>query len=161
MRRVPRKRHIRGTVIHRWLGDHIFLPALWRFERKSVAAGVGLGLFWAMMPIPFQMVPAGISAFFARVNMPAAMASVWVTNPITWPLILYWQYRLGVAILGVGGGAGVQGPGAGMGTVSLLLGCLITGVAAGAAGCAGGYFLWPGRGGKVATVGDGAAGKKS
>lgn len=57
------------------------------------------GLFWAMMPIPFQMLPSGITAFLFRFNLPAAISVVWVTNPITWPFILYWQYRLGAWLL--------------------------------------------------------------
>jgi hypothetical protein len=135
IKKLPRRRHIRGTALHRWAGDHIFLPDFWKPERKLVAAGIGLGLFWAMMPIPFQMVPAGLSAFFARVNIPAAITSVWVTNPVTWPLILYWQYRLGAVLLGEGG--------LGSKTLALLLGCGITGIAAGVCGWAICQILWP------------------
>lgn len=94
-----------------------------------MAAGVGMGLFWAMMPIPFQMIPAGISAFFMRVNIPATITSVWVTNPISWPFILFWQYQLGSSLLGLDGEGGIKG-----GTGALLLGCLVTGVLLGAGG---------------------------
>lgn len=136
IRRIPRKRHVKGTALHRWLGDHIFLPDFWKLERNSVSAGVGLGLFWAMMPIPFQMVPAGVSAFFLRVNIPAAITSVWITNPVTWPFILYWQYKLGAAVLGLGS-VGAAGK-----AWSLLLGCAMTGVVAGAVGWTAGQLLW-------------------
>ncbi len=129
IRRFPRKKHLKDTALHRWLGDHIFLPDFWKIEERGVAAGVGMGLFWAMMPIPFQMIPAGISAFFMRVNIPATITSVWVTNPISWPFILFWQYQLGSSLLGLDGEGGIKG-----GTGALLLGCLVTGVLLGAGG---------------------------
>ena len=121
--------------MHRWLGDHIFLPEFWKPDRKLVAAGVGLGLFWAMMPIPFQMIPAGLSAFFARVNIPAAITSVWVTNPVTWPVILLWQYKLGAAMMGGADGGGEK-------TLALLLGCVVSGVIAGIAGWGSARVFW-------------------
>jgi uncharacterized protein (DUF2062 family) len=85
-----------------------------------------------MMPIPFQMLPSGITAYLTKVNIPAAISVVWVTNPLTWPLILYWQYRLGLVLMGgspppsyaddsiVNIAASVPTP--------LLLGCVVTGL---------------------------------
>ena len=136
LKKVPRQRHVRGTWLHRLLGDRLFTPELWRPTREGVALGAATGLFWAMMPIPFQMLPSGITAFFLRFNLPTAISVVWVTNPVTWPFILYWQYRLGAWLLreDVPSGAaaysrldiaaGVPGP--------LLLGCAVTGLLAGA-----------------------------
>jgi uncharacterized protein (DUF2062 family) len=100
LKRVPRQRHVRGTWLHRLLGDRLFSPDLWRPNRISVSRGAATGIFWAMMPIPFQMLPAGITAYIARFNVPAAISVVWITNPFTWPFILYWQYRLGAWLLG-------------------------------------------------------------
>ena len=136
LKKVPRQRHVRGTWLHRLLGDRLFTPELWRPTREGVARGAATGLFWAMMPIPFQMLPSGITAFFLRFNLPTAISVVWITNQVTWPFILYWQYRLGAWLLreDVPSGAaayslldiaaGVPGP--------LLLGCAVTGLLAGA-----------------------------
>ena len=99
LKKVPRQRHVRGTWLHRLLGDRLFTPELWRPTREGVARGVATGLFWAMMPIPFQMLPSGITAYLFRFNIPAAISVVWITNPVTWPVILYWQYRLGAWLL--------------------------------------------------------------
>jgi uncharacterized protein (DUF2062 family) len=132
LKKVPRQRHVRGTWLHRLLGDRLFSPELWRPRRHGVALGAATGLFWAMMPIPFQMLPSGITAYLLRFNVPAAITVVWITNPVTWPIILYWQYRLGAWLLrqNPSGGvpadslldlaAGVPGP--------LLLGCAVTGL---------------------------------
>jgi uncharacterized protein (DUF2062 family) len=131
VKKIPRKRHLRGSWLHQKLGDRIFAHELWHITRHGVAAGAATGLFWAMMPLPFQMIPSIITAYFAKFNIPTAMVVVWVTNPFTWPIILYWQYRLGNWILGgrelhteginlLDFAMQVPGP--------LLLGCLITGI---------------------------------
>lgn len=132
LKKVPRQRHVRGTWLHRLLGDRLFAAELWRPTRRGISLGVSAGLFWAMMPIPFQMLPSGITAYLCRYNVPAAISVVWITNPLTWPLILYWQYRLGAWLLGqqfapgaesislLDRAAGVPGP--------LLLGCAVTGL---------------------------------
>jgi uncharacterized protein (DUF2062 family) len=131
LKKVPRRRHLHGSWLHRLLGDRIFSPDLWKPSANRVAAGVANGFFWAMMPIPFQMLPSGISAYAFRFNVPAAISVVWITNPVTWPVILYWQYRLGAWILGV-----EAEPVKSMETMlamlanvplPLLLGCLISG----------------------------------
>jgi uncharacterized protein (DUF2062 family) len=136
LKKVPRQRHVRGTWLHRLLGDRLFTPELWRPTREGVARGAATGLFWAMMPIPFQMLPSGITAYLFRFNIPAAISVVWITNPVTWPVILYWQYRLGAWLLREDApsgpaadslfdiAAGVPGP--------LLLGCAVTGLLVGA-----------------------------
>jgi hypothetical protein len=131
IKKVPRQRHVRGTWLHRLLGDRLFAPGLWRPSGNRVAAGVATGLFWAMMPIPFQMVPAGITAYLLRFNVPAAITCVWITNPITWPFILYWQYRFGAWILGQEGPSHPEASILASLTavpVPLLLGCLVCGL---------------------------------
>jgi uncharacterized protein (DUF2062 family) len=56
---------------------------------------------------------------------------VWVTNPITWPVILYWQYRLGAWLLGQRGPSNVEDSLlASLSNVPLplLFGCLVCGI---------------------------------
>lgn len=69
--------------------------ALWIPCRDTVASGLSIGLFFSMMPMPFQMIPAALLAMFARANVPFAMAACWVTNPITIGPILWGQCALG------------------------------------------------------------------
>lgn len=63
--------------------------------RDSVASGLSIGLFFAMMLMPFQMIPAALVAMRLRANVPFAMAACWVTNPVTTPPILWAQFKLG------------------------------------------------------------------
>ena len=53
-----------------------------------------------MMPLPFQMLAAALIAYLTRVNIPAAIACTWVSNPLTTPLLLLAQYKLGNVIIG-------------------------------------------------------------
>jgi len=91
---------LRGTLIHRWLGEHLFRTALWAPDRRAVAGGVALGLFIAFTPtIPFQMLLAAAGALLLKVNLPAAVAGVWVTNPVTAVPVFLAARRLGVHML--------------------------------------------------------------
>lgn len=100
LRHLPRIKHIRGTWLHRRLGDRLFAPELWQPDRQRFAAGTAVGAFFAMMPVPFQMPAAALIAYVTRVNIPAAVAFTWITNPLTAAFFLYIQYKMGVFCLG-------------------------------------------------------------
>ena len=100
LRHLPRAKHIRGTWIHRFFGDRLFSPELWHPTRERFAAGMAVGAFFALMPpLPIQMVGAALAAYITRVNVPAAIAGTWISNPFTFPLCIYLQYRLGCLVL--------------------------------------------------------------
>lgn len=69
--------------------------ALWIPCRDTVAAGLSIGLFFSMILMPFQMIPAALLAMRAKANVPFAMAACWVTNPVTIGPILWGQCALG------------------------------------------------------------------
>lgn len=101
LRHLPRPKHIKGTIVHRLFGDRLFDSELWHPTRQRFAAGIAVGAFFSMMPpLPFQMIAAAIIAFITRVNVPAAMAGTWISNPITTPFCIYLQYRLGCLMMG-------------------------------------------------------------
>jgi len=101
LRHLPRRKHIKGTMVHRLFGDRLFESELWHPTRQRFASGIALGAFFALMPpLPFQMLGAGIIAYITRVNVPAAMTGTWISNPFTTPFIIYLQYRLGCLMMG-------------------------------------------------------------
>ena len=57
--------------------------ALIRWKRHSVARAVLVGLFVAPLPIPSQMLLAGLLATLLRANLPLAVSLVWLSNPLT------------------------------------------------------------------------------
>ncbi len=84
----------------RHLGTLLHDENLWHLNRRSVSGGMAAGLFWAMIPIPAQMVTAAFSAIFFRINLPISVALVWITNPLTMPPVFYFNYVVGTWILG-------------------------------------------------------------
>lgn len=90
--RHPHLRHRRWWQV---LSRPISNRALWIPCRDTVATGLAIGMFFSMMMMPFQMVPAAVFAMRAKANVPFAMAACWITNPITMPGVIFAQYCLG------------------------------------------------------------------
>ncbi len=68
-----------GFVAHRLTNKN-----LWIANYNTVARGVFIGFFWMMIPLPLQMTPVVISAIILRANIPIAISTVWISNPLTW-----------------------------------------------------------------------------
>ena len=96
---APDHRVIREHKHMRIFGRLLHDANLWHFNRRSVSGAFAVGLFWAMIPIPFQMVAAAATAIPLRVNLPISVALVWVTNPLTMPPIFYFNYLVGTWLL--------------------------------------------------------------
>jgi len=75
-------------------------PNLFHINRRSIAGAFAVGLFFAWIPVPFQMVLAAAIAIPARVNLIVSVALVWISNPVTMPPLFYFAYRLGGLVLG-------------------------------------------------------------
>lgn len=74
-------------------------PHIFHLTRRSAAGGIAAGVFIAFLPIPGHMLLATIVAFWLRVNLPLALALVWITNPLTIGPVLYLEYRFGAWLL--------------------------------------------------------------
>lgn len=97
---MPRIKQLRGTWLHRTLGDRFLDPHLWRWERHGTALGLAIGAFFSALPMPLQSIPAAFFAFLFRVNIPASLVGCWITNPFTFPLFFYLQLKAGSFLLG-------------------------------------------------------------
>jgi len=93
---------MRGTWLHRRVGDRLFAKELWQPDRHTFALGTALGVFFGLIPLPIQMLGAALSAFFTRSNIPIAIAATWFTNPFTAPFLIYLQYKVGMFLTGYG-----------------------------------------------------------
>jgi uncharacterized protein len=99
-RLMPDRERIRQNRWLRWLGPRLMHPRLWHFSRRGVAIGVGVGVFFGLL-IPVAQIPfAAGFAVLLRANVPAAIGSTLVTNPVTFAPIYIMAYRLGSALLG-------------------------------------------------------------
>ena len=87
---------------NRWLRPvaHLILrPELWRFNRRSVPRGVGIGVAVGVT-IPFaHTYVAPFVAVGLRGNVPVAAAATWTSNPFTWPFMWAAAYKLGRLML--------------------------------------------------------------
>lgn len=64
-----------------------------------IARGAGIGIFVAFLPIMgIQMPVATMLALPLRGNIKAAIAGVWVTNPLTFIPLYYAVYRFGLLL---------------------------------------------------------------
>jgi uncharacterized protein (DUF2062 family) len=73
-------------------------------EPYELALGMALGVFSAMLPIlPFHIALAVALALVFRVSKITAAIGVWVSNPFTWYLLYFYNYKIGTFVLGLSG----------------------------------------------------------
>lgn len=97
---LPDHNKIKNNKSLRIFGDVLHDANLWHLNRRSARGAFAVGLFFAFIPVPFQMLLAAALAIPLRVNLPLSVALVWITNPFTMPPIFYGSYLVGVAVLG-------------------------------------------------------------
>jgi uncharacterized protein (DUF2062 family) len=97
---LPSPDTVRQNRWLRWMGPILNNPRLWHFSRKGIALGMALGVFFGLL-IPIAQIPASATlAVLLRANVPMAMASTLVTNPVTFGPVYYGAYHLGEWVLG-------------------------------------------------------------
>ncbi|MDM5147494.1 DUF2062 domain-containing protein [Candidatus Persebacteraceae bacterium Df01] len=69
------------------------------FDAQSISRGLAVGMFWCFVPIPLQMFPAMFFCWLGRANIPVAIISVWISNPLTYVPIFYFEYQIGQWLL--------------------------------------------------------------
>ncbi len=101
-RYLPKNTHEldRDGSLRSVVGRRIFAPNVWHLNRRSVSGGAAIGVFLAWIPMPFQMIPAAVLAIWLRLNLPVAVVSVWISNPLTWAPMYWFAYRVGLVLLG-------------------------------------------------------------
>jgi uncharacterized protein (DUF2062 family) len=98
---LPSPDTVRQNRWLRWMGPILNNPRLWHFSRKGIALGMALGVFFGLL-IPIAQIPASATlAVLLRANVPMAVASTLVTNPVTFGPVYYGAYHLGDWVLGL------------------------------------------------------------
>lgn len=98
---LPDPANVRNTPALKFLGVLLHDPNLFHLNRHSVSVAFFAGLFIAFLPVPGQTPLAAVAALLFRCNLPIAMALVWVSNPLTFPVIFFGAYKLGAWMLQV------------------------------------------------------------
>ncbi|MED7819084.1 MULTISPECIES: DUF2062 domain-containing protein [unclassified Francisella] len=100
-RRLIRKRkRLESSKFLGFVAHKLTNKSLWIANYDSVARGVFVGFFWMMIPLPLQMTPAIISAVVLKANIPTAISTVWISNPLTWVPMYLGNYIFGCFLLG-------------------------------------------------------------
>ncbi|MEM1082995.1 MAG: DUF2062 domain-containing protein [Verrucomicrobiota bacterium] len=100
--RILRHRRLRRQEWWKPIRNSLLDRRLWHPCRDTVAGGISIGLFFAMMPMPFQTLAALAIAARAKVNIPFTVAACFVTNPLTEPFIRITQHRFGCWMRSIG-----------------------------------------------------------
>lgn len=98
---LPENEKIAQNKSLRYLTKFFKDNRLWGLNRHSFASAVSIGLFVGMLPMPFQMLVAAVLAIIFHSNLPVSVGLVWVTNPLTMPVIFYANYKIGSWIMGI------------------------------------------------------------
>ena len=91
-----RLKDVRGLRIFKNLFER---QELWHISRTSIARATAIGLFCSMVPLPGQMIVATFVAIRVGANVPLAFSLIFITNPLTMPVIYLAAYLLGSALL--------------------------------------------------------------
>ena len=91
-----RLKDVKGLGMFRHLFDR---QELWHISRTSIARATAIGLFCSMVPLPGQMIVAVFVAIRVGANVPLAFTLIFITNPLTMPVIYLTAYLLGSALL--------------------------------------------------------------
>ena len=97
---APSPAQLKEIKLLQLLGNWLHDPNLWHINRFSASMAFFVGLFVAFLPVPGQTLVAAILAVKLRCNLPLSVALVWITNPVTIPVIFYVAYRVGAALIG-------------------------------------------------------------
>lgn len=98
---LPDAADIKSRPALNFLGRFLHDPNLFHLNRHSVSGAVSIGLLVAFIPTIGQMPIAACLALLFRVNLPMAVALVWITNPLTMPPLYFICYELGRWVMGL------------------------------------------------------------
>jgi hypothetical protein len=97
----------RATLEQHWCLKHFTAIMLdrrcWTFNRGSVSRSFALGLFIAFIPptpLPVHLVTCALLGVFFRLNLPVLVATVFISNPLTWVPQVAGSLWVGAKLLG-------------------------------------------------------------
>ena len=83
-----------------WLNEHLHIPDLWKWNKRTISKAFAIGLFCAFLPLPLHTLLAAALAVTFSSNILLSMGLVWVNNPLTIVPIYFYTYKLGSHIIG-------------------------------------------------------------
>lgn len=100
-RRGVSRSKLKGSLVHRWLGNSIFTKDLWAFRREPVARGWLIGSLAGATPLLGLQLLMGLPAgLYFRGNLLVITALVLTTNPVTAVFFYPFAFMVGCWCLG-------------------------------------------------------------
>jgi uncharacterized protein len=96
---LPSRETLMRSRSLRWLGPLLERPWLWRANRRGVALGAAIGVFFGLLIPVLQILLAAAFAVLLRANLPVAAAATLVSNPLTYAPIYVAAYHVGSRLL--------------------------------------------------------------
>jgi len=97
----------RSTLEQHWCLKHFTAIMLdrrcWAFNRASVSRSFALGLFIAFIPptpLPVHLTACALLGVLFRLNLPVLIATVFISNPLTWVPQVAGSLWVGAKLLG-------------------------------------------------------------
>lgn len=98
-KRLPKREDILNSRLMRPFARHFGHGALWHLNRRSVARGVAVGMFFAFLTPVAQTLFAAMASVPLRANVAVAALATFITNPLTTPPILIFAHTIGMRAL--------------------------------------------------------------
>lgn len=94
---APKREELAQNRLMKPFASRVLRSDLWRFTRRSVPRGVGIGLLVGIfLMIPgLQIIGAALLSVPFRANIPIAAAMTFLSNPATTPFILMCSIMIG------------------------------------------------------------------
>lgn len=96
---MPQQSKLMENRTFRFFNQWLHKADVWHFNRRYASRAMLIGMFFAFVPLPTQMIMACIGCILVRANLPLAIACVWTTNPLTMGPVFYGCYRLGAFLM--------------------------------------------------------------
>lgn len=93
IRKVLKKKP--SDKLHTLLKKYKIKTEYFTINRRLVSNGVLIGVFFALLPLPSQIMFVLFTTLFIRFNIIIALSIVLLTNPITMPFVIFIEYHLG------------------------------------------------------------------
>jgi len=100
IRKIFKKKTKKHNKINDFLKKYNIPKGHFSINRHTVTRGLSVGLFFAFIPMPMQMLAVIATGSLVRFNIPIAISMVWLSNPITMPFMYYIEYLTGIFLLG-------------------------------------------------------------
>lgn len=97
---IPERSKLESNAMLRPIAHWLVNPKIWHLNRRSIASGIAIGFFFGSLPIIGQMLLAAVMAIVLRVNMPIAVLSTLISNPVSMPFFYTANYYFGTWLMG-------------------------------------------------------------